>query len=190
MRKLMLATIVIAFLAGGIITSLVMASDGEPSVEERYNKVERGCLACHAEYTQYSLNNTARYSCYLSSDCTPGTHADLNETNDNLQTCQECHDEDMTVGEAKPLSDIVHSGHMYSKIFLGEGNFTGYHSGNCFSCHDINAQTGQYKVLYEKVNTSLKGVPNSSYYQDMESPQTQLKNRILQMIVQYINLGQ
>lgn len=170
MRKLFLATVVIAFLAGGIITGLVMAvgEDGIPSVEERYNKVERGCLACHYEYTSISLNNTTRYSCYLSEDCVSGTHAAINEENDDLQKCQECHDENVASGEAKPLSDIVHPAHMYSKIFLNESYVPGAHSGTCFSCHDINGQTGQYKVLYEPVDTNLKGVPNSSYYEDMD----------------------
>lgn len=161
MRKSILVAALVVVLVGGIVTGFVMAGN-DIDLSENFHKPERGCLACHYKYTEYSLYNTSLiYGSYAHKDYVPsGEQGDLDR-------CVKCHDENVASGEAKPLSGIVHPGHMNSKLFLGDTD-PAHHHGNCFSCHDVNGQTGKYRVLYESMDTDFKGVPNSSYYEDMD----------------------
>jgi len=127
----------------------------------------RGCPSCHVlidpEDGKYTLSYEAheRVTARRGTDIHPNMApdgTDISPTSETgVETCLQCHapNPDTGRGIVAPLAlrDIVHPAHMGSQWFKL------HYSGNCFTCHNINAE-GEFELLTEAVTTNEKGVPD------------------------------
>ncbi len=127
----------------------------------------RGCPSCHVLVDPNSGRYTLSYEAHERTEARRGedTHpniapdgTDITVTSEaGLETCLLCHasDPETERGLIAPLSlrDIVHPAHMISQVFKI------YYGGNCFTCHNVNAD-GEFEVLGYVLEVNEKGVPN------------------------------
>ena len=132
------------------------------AVPMKYDKVPRGCPACHALVDKTKGNYTIAWEAANAAQGHPTQAPDgtsMKPTDEvSVTVCLQCHAPGKNGhGVVAPLAlmDIVHPAHMSSLIFTRELG------GSCFSCHNVDAN-GNFNVLTEAVKVNDHGVPDPS----------------------------
>jgi hypothetical protein len=143
-------------------TAVADAAALATAIPMEYTSTSRGCPACHKLVDKTKGNYTLAWE---ASNATDGKHpttapdgTSMNPTDDvNVTVCLQCHAPGADgKGNVAPimLSDIVHPVHMGSPTFTRELD------GNCFSCHNVDAN-GNFNLLTQAVEVDAQGVPNT-----------------------------
>lgn len=120
------------------------------SRDNKPEHINRGCPSCH-NVRQLPNNQQLDLRLGAVANRVEG-HPEVPLTS-GVDDCKSCH---KPGGEAKlMLRSIVHPIHLNSAIFLEN------YRGNCFTCHDINAD-GQFKVLKKPLEVNERGIPLES----------------------------
>jgi cytochrome c2 len=124
------------------------------SRDNRVEHVNRGCPSCH---------NVRQLGPQQTLDLRLGAVVNRMEGHpqvpvDSAYTdCKECH---RPGGRSEfMLRTLVHPIHLNSAIFLEN------YRGNCFTCHDVNAE-GKFKVLGKPLEVNERGIPTHSPFEE------------------------
>ncbi len=119
------------------------------SRDNKLDHVNRGCPACHTLRQMGNRQMDLRLGALVSQ--IPG-HEGVPATA-GVDDCKSCH---QPGGKAKlMLRTIVHPLHFNSAVFREN------YRGNCFTCHDINAD-GKFVVLKKALEVNERGIPTES----------------------------
>lgn len=146
------------------MVAVTVANNAPPAAPQPPN---RGCTSCHVKVMPNG-GFTLAFEAAVAAGEDGNAHPTKSPSGVSItpqdqtgpQPCLECHGAGSGARvfngtQSKySLRDIVHPAHLFSKIFTEE--FT----GNCFSCHNVDAE-GEFDILSQKVDVNVHGVPQT-----------------------------